>query len=867
MRAAQKAAAQAKERERRLSMGVNARAGGSASGSSRVNQGDENIPMPPASAPAYTTTYATAMGRPQSTKLNEALTSNDWRGNRPNGNGVSSMPSANIGLEMAPVSMPSASTSTGLEMVPVSVPSASTSTGLEMAPVPKTRDKNVKNLTINTSLASQTGLRRYRETPVDHSMINSAPFATNGFGTMQDESDIDDIEEGKEPDDQKKSGELVPIGDNRAIVLDVRRKALLDAFRPTARNTMAQVPDSRELQLPPTPTSDLWKFGPNPWTAIPCKLGNNGQARFPMADVKAVTNPRQFNSASFDEFDKDLDNAILRFQGPQTAGLPPDRLRREYQENQRAARATVQDLLDKGKSIAGPSYEAESSSRTVHPRESDTRFADFCQKLVIRPGSRYHTDSTRDDQEQRYIEGVHESEATGSDWPDSGVSGMSIEHLEKDEKKPSALNPRASSFVISNQGYESSFGQDNNQRRHGLNDYGMPGYGEKDNGEQGYGQQGYGQQNYGQQGYGQHGNSQQSYSSDFQSGTTFRGAEPPMSSTPTDSKLATAEDVRNLNQSLRDLSAQLSRAFAPQQPAAPALYGSQPRTGHGLAALAEVANDPEAMSALRNLLALQPANIPFESAVNMALQQLAAQPSNAFYQPPGAQANMATGLYNTGAYNNGHYYPYQGYSQIPPQAGFGAQHGSHLQMGPNHGQPWAPSGPMGAAQNTFPRPVNPGPGPMPLYAQAQIAFGPKPVRKPRGAPIPGDPLSAKRQMEYEQFLENLRSQDFGYHESCKQRQARRNMRYSGGRMAIMGPSQTQQGPPQVQQGPSQIQQGPSRIPQGPSRIPQGPSQGQPGPSQSQQGPSQSQQGPSQSQQGPSQSQKGPSWGPQGYGQL
>jgi hypothetical protein len=52
-------------------------------------------------------------------------------------------------------------------------------------------------------------------------------------------------------------------------------------------------------------------------------------------------------------------------------------------------------------------------------------------------------------------------------------------------------------------------------------------------------------------------------------------------------------------------------------------------------------------------------------------------------------------------------------------------------------------------------------------------FGPKPVAKPKGPFRPGDMTQAMRQQQYEEYLEHLRATDPSYAMKCRQRQARR----------------------------------------------------------------------------------------------
>ncbi|KAI0108158.1 hypothetical protein F4814DRAFT_454999 [Daldinia grandis] len=65
------------------------------------------------------------------------------------------------------------------------------------------------------------------------------------------------------------------------------------------------------------------------------------------------------------------------------------------------------------------------------------------------------------------------------------------------------------------------------------------------------------------------------------------------------------------------------------------------------------------------------------------------------------------------------------------------------------------------------------PSPLPLHAQAQMVYGPRPVRKPRGPQRPGDPIFTQQQLSYEEYLENKRATDRAYAMQCRDRQARR----------------------------------------------------------------------------------------------
>jgi hypothetical protein len=92
--------------------------------------------------------------------------------------------------------------------------------------------------------------------------------------------------------------------------------------------------------------------------------------------------------------------------------------------------------------------------------------------------------------------------------------------------------------------------------------------------------------------------------------------------------------------------------------------------------------------------------------------------------------------------------PYQGNR-------FAGQPNAMQAMVPYHGTP-ATAPPVGGA---------------PWWAKA--IFGPKPVSKPDRPFRPGDKTQAQRQQEYEEYLEHLRATDADYALKCKYRQARR----------------------------------------------------------------------------------------------
>ncbi|CAJ2502546.1 Uu.00g099400.m01.CDS01 [Anthostomella pinea] len=76
------------------------------------------------------------------------------------------------------------------------------------------------------------------------------------------------------------------------------------------------------------------------------------------------------------------------------------------------------------------------------------------------------------------------------------------------------------------------------------------------------------------------------------------------------------------------------------------------------------------------------------------------------------------------------------------------------------------------------QPYNPPVGCLPGTTQfwAKTAFGPKPVPKPKGPLFPGDTSQCMKQQQYEEWLEHCRATDPAYAMKCKERQARRAAR-------------------------------------------------------------------------------------------
>ncbi|KAI1088478.1 hypothetical protein F5B19DRAFT_505641 [Rostrohypoxylon terebratum] len=172
-------------------------------------------------------------------------------------------------------------------------------------------------------------------------------------------------------------------------------------------------------------------------------------------------------------------------------------------------------------------------------------------------------------------------------------------------------------------------------------------------------------------------------------------------------------------------------------------------------------------------------------------QQYGAQQHGSYTQPqasyPGVAPNQSYvyGAYDSTVVNGSVYNPYT-FNGMPNYTGatyFPAPYGPQLLMAPAYGSSGQPTAPFGTIPNAN-LAQTAGPvsyGNLPLHQQAQIAFGPKPVTKPRVPPRIGDPNFAKHQQEYEEYLEIMRATNPEYARQCRDRQAKRAERHRSSR--------------------------------------------------------------------------------------
>ncbi|KAI1372926.1 hypothetical protein F4677DRAFT_431255 [Hypoxylon crocopeplum] len=632
-------------------------------------------------------------------KVSEALLSTDWRNNRPNGFGG------------APLEPPATA---GLEPTEFQV---------------NMKKRNIKGLSVNTSLANQGGARHYKESPVDPDLIHSAPITKKDYEDTEEESGLSYEEEIRDSSDNTKA--LVPTSATD------KRMVLLDTYTPTTRAGFEQVMDWRNLRLQHTPTGDQWSCGDIPLKAIPQSSLPDEDAHdtFPIASVKAIKNAKRFNGSGWDDVMEDVNKTLARLEVPHTAGLPPDRLRIEYERGQLAlaAKVTMEEPAIKTTEVESYHHGAALSSN-VEPKEfgSDgARFSALVDKLERSSTSRSRAQPTIGIKPSRPSKESEENASASKDSDDSGVSGV----VKSKKNRTIALNPQATEFH-SNAVQRLDDASDLQAQK----------------------------------------NNQLGSNIVLQRETTDNGAA-------TTKQHTSPEKNGDLKEILAHMTA---RAEASEQRMTQQMdmfqnmwqtMASQMRQNSGGYEAPPQSQYPESSaysSGTWSGAQSQGSYIP---------SQPQPQPAPGFASGPGS---MGLATYNAGPYTNG------GTPPMPaPSYGYGGPQNSQFPMGPQPYQPaypQAPSYPSQASQyhsqapqyHSQAPPVGPSPvqgygdpASMPLYAQAQMAFPPKPVLKPKGPPIPHHQGSGAQQMAYENYLEVKRSTDPEYARACRERQARR----------------------------------------------------------------------------------------------
>ncbi|KAI0137918.1 hypothetical protein F4776DRAFT_670883 [Hypoxylon sp. NC0597] len=690
--------------------------------------------------------------KPSAPKESEALSNPDWRTNR--------------------------------RVTPCAPRGAPVTAGLEKTEFREAGGHPPKKADIDTSPESLYGARRYRTTPIDPDFIHSAPITKKDF-----KSHGEDLDSKYHVQDQEEEEDL-DVGDIVERVVEVPRGSAanhlpmvkLEPLSSTVAEGFKAEVDYRRLNLQRQRQEDgrwveKWSYDNIPLMASPVEPSYNKCVRnlnFPLASVKAIKESKRFKDKDWDEVPRDALKNLAKFAVPHTAGLPPDRLRQAYEQSKRVI---ATDDVPEDPEAEGMEHGGRRQDPFLAPEESkkqfekdQARFEALISKLQQSSAHRLRGQAI-DIKPPHWTTQPEESKlATKETSIDSGVGDLGIEN-KISPNSATTLNPLASEFCFSSQGISNHASQMGCPPEHKEN---------------------------------------------TSLSATQKGVSPSLGSYSTGNKAATAEDIQALLKSMNELKTEIAQLkAAPQQPTSlqaltiqkqldymeslkEQIQHGKMHTDQGMHAPTQPAQcGPEYGFGHGTYSGVQPYGgyTPSQQQYPPAVAPAASQP-NQFYH---------YGMYNAGPGYNGASFNGSGYAG--PSYGGTTYNGSGPNgmgfNGPSHGGPNyhgssfnapAPSMPSYGIASPQPQyqvaPPPPGPqsftgppnpGPLPLHTQAQMAFGPKPVRKPKGPPRPGDHNATKKQQEYEQYLEIRRAMDPAFARDCKARQARRAERQRGAR--------------------------------------------------------------------------------------
>ncbi|KAI0849258.1 hypothetical protein F5Y00DRAFT_269560 [Daldinia vernicosa] len=573
-------------------------------------------------------------------KASEAMMNSDWRNNRRNGSGA----------RLA---------------VPVTA-------SVETTEFQKAGGRNTKKLTINTALANEMTVRRYRDTPIDPDFIHSAPITKKDFETADNDTRPDSSGEVQYSSNDTTPPVISPTANVSTIRLESLTPITSEGFRQFG--IICDYGPDEDFKFKSSDDGYGDKHCQNDMTvrAIPLVSPSNKKMEepiFPIAAVKAIKHSKRFAHAGWDGIDQEFEKNWATLQVPRTAGLPVEKLREEYEST--------------------CSSEAEIA-------KNQARFDALISKLQKSSANRINAQSVSDikpsNSPKRLEENVPLSKSVSHD---SGISGVSTK---KSQSQGTTLNPKASEFQISpSPGINCQPDLYNYlpDRNHNVP-------------------------------FEQNGCKVTSSTDSGSSGT----------------RSATVEDIEKIFTFIEDLKAQLTRIEAGSLQR-PAMMETSP-----MAQLSHIQN-----------MASQVGMSPVLQGLSRDTQGI-----QSFGSGPGPWPGVQT-IPNAQSHHNGN-------GAFIPSSHVHDTQAPPFQMGPPP-MPYGPgpSAPPAIGCQGFSGPGNP--SPLPLHAQAQIVYGPRPVRKPRGPQRPGDPIFTQQQLSYEEYLENKRATDRAYAMQCRDRQARR----------------------------------------------------------------------------------------------
>ncbi|KAI1416233.1 hypothetical protein F5Y13DRAFT_177796 [Hypoxylon sp. FL1857] len=630
--------------------------------------------------------------------------------------------------------------------------------GLENTEFHKASGHPPKKVAIDTSPESLYGVRRYRITPIDPDFIHSAPITKKDFGPHSEDLDSEYHVQDDEDEETLDTSDIVeqtmdlPDNDPTAQMSVVK----LEPLSSTAVNGLKAGLDYRQLSLERQlqedgKWADKWSCNNIPLMASPVEpscVQSTHDLNFPLASVKAIKEPQRFKDRDWNEVPRGVVKNLTKFAVPLTAGLPPDRLRQAYDRSQRALDTTEDPATEQGDGYEGPDLTPEESKQQFE--KDQARFEALIGKLHKSAAHRLRglaIDIKPPHWPEKGKSRVKESSM------DSGVGDLNSEPGMSAKLAPT-LNPLASEFHFSSQGVGNPTGQIGY----------LPGH-----------------------------------QKDITLNATSHDVSPSMGSRSTEKQAVTAEDIQTILKSMNELKMEITQLrAAPQQPTSLQTLTLQKQLDY-MESLADQIHQGMHAPTQPTQAALE---YGFGQGAYSGVQPYGSYaPSQQQYGQTSAVAQpsqySAYGTYNAGpGYNNGASFNVPGYTG--PSHGGATYNGAGLNgtgfNGPSHGGPnynglgfnvqgsSMPSYNLSGPQLQYPVAPILGPqslagppnlGPLPLHAQAQMAFGPKPVRKPRGPPRPGNLRATQQQQDYEQYLEVRRATDPEFARECKERQARR----------------------------------------------------------------------------------------------
>ncbi|KAI2470936.1 hypothetical protein F4781DRAFT_155111 [Annulohypoxylon bovei var. microspora] len=728
MRAAQasRAAARAKALNLSVDTSVNANSSGSVATTKGADTPTQILTAPPTQQEFDITKVKTKPSKP-----NQALANPNWR-NR----------------ELGP----------GAPLVPPST------AGLPKTEFQKSGGHVVKKPDRDVSPDDGYVVRRIRTAPVDPDFIHSAPLTKKDYRGAEDDSDDSEHGENKEvrPVDPQTSTGLGPnFGASGGALVR------LEPLSPSTRESFG-AKLNLERKKEDGQWVEKWRYGNFPLGAIPLSIANSPSREesvaFPTAEVKAIRESRRFKSGTWEDLYAEVRKKVAKLAEPRTAGLPSIHLRQEYEYglHDLAIGSIIQDPAAQRVAVSGRRYEPPPHV-PGHPQEEAERYDSLIHKLN-KPSefsfSEAHAEQSRAILQRRHNiesnENSTESKFLAMGYPPApGVGSMGTKNA---EKKCKSLNPRASEFQFSGQ-TNTGFSSPSDATYHNLPS--PLGNGPSIN---------QAPVNDGVQAI-----------LNMVSCLRAEVAELKASSLhPSQS-----QDV-GLQHQIEHLQGMANRANADPGSQVPALtvqgqagllpapgawQGAQLRAPHyGGYIQPQLQMEPQSsmVQSQRYIPGMYDSPVVSGSALAAPAAPAASAYNGISYNGMGYNGTSYNGTNYSGTSYSGPSYNEQGYSaagfnvptlSMPSAHTFGGQPNTSFQMAPDVNT-FALAGPVSS-------------GNIPLHQQAQMAFGPKPVRKPRGPPRMNDPHFVQHQQDYELYLEMKRAADPSYARQCRDRQARR----------------------------------------------------------------------------------------------